>query len=95
MKNCTCVWRNIRNTARASHSQYYEYFAKHACNFSLILLEPCKMKSRYRLIGDDGHLYYKQELQTAINSRNLGIILKIFAVSRQDTLCIRIVKSLF
>ena len=41
MKNCTCVWRNIYNTARATHSRYYKYFTKHACNFSLILLEPC------------------------------------------------------
>jgi hypothetical protein len=41
MKNHTCVWRNIYNTARATHSRYYKYFAKHACDFSLILLEPC------------------------------------------------------
>ena len=41
MKNLTCVWRNIYNTARAMHSRYYKHFAKHACDFSLILLEPC------------------------------------------------------
>ena len=41
MKNLTCVWRNIYNTALATHSRYYEHFAKHACDFSLILLEPC------------------------------------------------------
>ena len=41
MKNLTCVWRNIYNTARATHSRYYKHFAKHACDFSLILLEPC------------------------------------------------------
>ena len=41
MKNLTCVWRNIYNTARATHSRYYKHFAKHPCNFSLILLEPC------------------------------------------------------
>ena len=41
MKNLTCVWRNIYNTARATHSRYYKHFAKHTCNFSLILLEPC------------------------------------------------------
>ena len=39
--NLTCVWRNIYNTPRATHSRYYKHFAKHACNFSLILLEPC------------------------------------------------------
>jgi hypothetical protein len=26
---------------RYTHSRYYKYFAKHACDFSLILLEPC------------------------------------------------------
>jgi hypothetical protein len=36
VKNHTCVWRNIYNTARATHSRYYKYFAKHACDFSLI-----------------------------------------------------------
>ena len=41
MKNLTCVWRNIYNTARPTHSRYYKHFAKHACDFSLILLEPC------------------------------------------------------
>ena len=41
MKNLTCVWRNIYNTARATHSRYYKHLAKHACDFSLILLEPC------------------------------------------------------
>ena len=35
MKNLTCVWRNIYNTARATHSWYYKHFAKHACDFSL------------------------------------------------------------
>ena len=35
MKNLTCVWRNIYNTARATHSRYYKHFAKHACDFSL------------------------------------------------------------
>ena len=53
MKNLTCVWRNIYNTARATHSRYYKHFAKHACDFSLILLEPCnflyKFKSHARL----------------------------------------------
>ena len=51
MKNCTCVWRNIRNTARASHSRYYEYFAKHACNFSLILLEPCNFLYKFYIFS--------------------------------------------
>jgi hypothetical protein len=41
MKNHTCVWQNIYNTARAMHSRYYKYFAKHACDFLLTLLEPC------------------------------------------------------
>ena len=27
--------------ARATHSRYYKHFAKHACDFSLILLETC------------------------------------------------------
>ena len=53
MKNHTCVWRNIYNTARATHSRYYKYFAKHACDFSLILLEPCnflyKSKAKYEI----------------------------------------------
>ena len=51
MKNLTCVWRNIYNTARATHSRYYKHFAKHACDFSLILLEPCnflyKLNQKY------------------------------------------------
>ena len=46
MKNLTCVWRNIYNTARATHSRYYKHFAKHACDFSLILLEPCNFLYR-------------------------------------------------
>ena len=29
MKNRTRVWRNVHNTARATHSRYYKYFAKH------------------------------------------------------------------
>ena len=41
MKNLTCVWRNIYDTSRATHSRYYKHFAKHACDLSLILLEPC------------------------------------------------------
>ena len=36
MKNLTCVWRNIYNTVRATHSRYYKHFAKHAYDFSLI-----------------------------------------------------------
>ena len=32
MKNLTCVWRNIYNTARAMHSRYHKHFAKHVCN---------------------------------------------------------------
>ena len=53
MKNLTCVWRNIYNTARATHSRYYKHFAKHACDFSLILLEPCNFlyKSRINLFS--------------------------------------------
>jgi hypothetical protein len=39
MKNHTCVWRNIYNTARAAHSRYSKYFAKHACDFLLIPLD--------------------------------------------------------
>jgi hypothetical protein len=35
-----CAWRNIYNTARATHTRYYKYFAKHAWKFSLTLLEP-------------------------------------------------------
>ena len=35
MKNRTRVWRNIYNT----HERYYKYFAKHKCDFSLILRE--------------------------------------------------------
>ena len=31
--------RNIRNSASAKHERYYEYFAKHKYNFSLILRE--------------------------------------------------------
>ena len=27
--------------ARATHSRYYKHFAKHACDFLLILLKPC------------------------------------------------------
>jgi hypothetical protein len=34
-----CVWRNIYNTARATHTRYYKYFAKHAWKFSLTLLD--------------------------------------------------------
>ena len=60
MKNLTCVWRNVYdaisrnvyNTARATHSLYYKHFAKDACDFSLILLEPCnflyKSKIHYK-----------------------------------------------
>jgi hypothetical protein len=44
MKNHTCVCRNIYNTARATHSRYYNYFVKYACDFSLILLEPCNFQ---------------------------------------------------
>ena len=46
MKNhtCNCVWRNIYNTARA----YYKYFAKHACDFSLALLEPCNSYTEFQ-----------------------------------------------
>ena len=29
MKNRTSVWRNVYNIARATHSRYYKYFAKH------------------------------------------------------------------
>ena len=29
MKNRMRVWRNVYNTARATHSWYYKYFAKH------------------------------------------------------------------
>jgi hypothetical protein len=47
MKNRTCVWQNIYNTARATHSRYYKYFAKHACDFSLILLEPCNFLYKF------------------------------------------------
>ena len=42
MKNNTCVGRNIDNTTSTSHSWYYQYFAKHAFDFSsIILLELC------------------------------------------------------
>ena len=53
MKNLTCVWRNIYNTARATHSRYYKHFAKHACDFSLILLEPCNFlyKTYFALVA--------------------------------------------
>ena len=37
MKNHTCVWRNVYNTASAKHERHYKYVAKHKCNFSLIL----------------------------------------------------------
>ena len=50
MKNLTCVWRNIYNTARATHSRYYKHFAKHASDFLLILLEPCNFL--YKFIHD-------------------------------------------
>ena len=57
MKNLTCVWRNIYNTARATHSRYYKHFAKHACDFSLILLEPCNFLYKLFHTGQ-GYLQY-------------------------------------
>ena len=41
MKNPTCVWRSIYNTARGLHLRCYKLFAKHAFDFLLILLGPC------------------------------------------------------
>ena len=37
MKNYTRVWRIVYNTASPKHELYYKYFAKHKCDFSLIL----------------------------------------------------------
>ena len=37
MKNHTHVWRNVYNTVSAKYKRYYEYFAKHKCDFSLML----------------------------------------------------------
>ena len=37
--SCHVVHLKLPNTARATHSRYYEHFAKQVCDFALILLE--------------------------------------------------------
>ena len=58
MKNCTRVWRNIRNIASAKHERYYEYFAKHKCNFSLILRE--QVQFPFNIIFNDKEIYFEK-----------------------------------
>ena len=58
VKNCTRVWRNIRNSASAEHERYYEYFAKHKCNFSLILRE--QMQFPFNIIFYDKKIYFEK-----------------------------------
>ena len=74
MKNLTCVWRNIYNTARAIHSRYYKHFAKHSCDFSLILLEPCNFLYKY------GCLFYMLEMLIA---RHLGTPNSVFLLANE------------
>ena len=58
MKNCTRVWRNIRNIASAKHERYYEYFAKHKCNFSLVLRE--QVQFPFNNIFYDKKIYFEK-----------------------------------
>ena len=59
MKNCTRVWRrNIRNIASAKHERYYEYFAKHKCNFSLKLRE--QVQFPFNIIFNDKEIYFEK-----------------------------------
>ena len=69
MKNLTCVWRNIYNTARATHSRYYKHFAKHACDFSLILLEPCNFLYKLYCLQKVSDIPYNVILWHFIGSR--------------------------
>ena len=81
MKNHTCVWRNIYNTARATHSRYYKYFAKHACDFSLILLEPCNflyLGTGHKVEGGVG--YEKLGVGHYFSTRRKGWVRKIYAL---------------
>jgi hypothetical protein len=50
-----CVWRNIYNTARATHTRYYKYFAKHAWTFSLTLLEHLTFLCKSTVTSLPGH----------------------------------------
>ena len=74
MKNLTCVWRNIYNTARATHSRYYKHFAKHACDFSLILLEPCNFLYKFNKL-----LYTDTALQDT--SKNVSNVVAMVTLS--------------
>ena len=50
------------------HSRYYKHFAKHACDFSLILLEPCNFLYKFNFV-----IVY-----TSVNAFNLSNFLFLF-----------------